>query len=176
MFAAEIAISDQKLEEARRYLEHGKQKHPDNVRLAETLIRLDLHENKIDAVQSQLKDGPKSPQLQHWDFQIKRQQQDLAGARKVLAQMESDPDVTQPLKDYMLACLDFDDGKWLAASKELERVRPILPPFVNVLQADLMLGQCYERLREYDRAVQAYELAVRDSGNTLVAHAHLRWR
>ena len=73
---------------------------------------------------------------------------------------------------HACASLNFHELKWLQASKELEQLRPVLPASYQV-RIDLMLGHCYEQLREHDRELQAFERAAADSRGGISAHAGL---
>jgi tetratricopeptide (TPR) repeat protein len=171
LLAAGAAIDDNKAEEARRYLEHGAEKHPDDARLVQQLINLDVFEKRFDDIAERLKKGPKTASLQQLDFELKLQQRDLAGARKILGNLEQDPETPTSMLNFMRACLDYNEMKWLDASRKLVEARAALPGYAG--RIDLMLGRCYEALGEHDREVQVYERAVGENPGNVLAHAVL---
>ncbi|HZZ82334.1 MAG TPA: tetratricopeptide repeat protein [Gemmataceae bacterium] len=171
IIAANLALEDQKPEEARRHLEEGTKLHPDDARFVQNLVSLDVSEKRFDDIAVRLQNGPKTAGLQQLDFDLKLQQRDLAGARKILSTLESDPETPTALKNFMRACLDFHEMKWGDASKKLIEARSVMPSGYAV-RIDLMLGKCYEALGEHDREVEVYERAVAE-GATVAAHAAL---
>ena len=82
LIAAGTAIEDQKMEEARRYLEHGAKLYPDDARIVQQLIGIDVHEKKFDDISERLKKGPKTASLQQLDFEMKVQARDLPGGER----------------------------------------------------------------------------------------------
>ena len=46
----------------------------------------------FDEVKERLKNGPKTGELQQIDFEMKLMNRDIAGAKKVLANLEEDPE------------------------------------------------------------------------------------
>ena len=95
-YAATTALEDEKVEEARRLLEHAQKVDPENERVVQYLIMLDVRDQNFEAVKERLKDGPKTEELQQIDFEMKLMNRDIAGAKKVLANLEEDPDASRP--------------------------------------------------------------------------------
>ena len=123
LLTAGVAVDDQKPEEARRHLEHGAKIHPDDARIVQQLINLDVLEKRFDDISERLKNGPKTAGLQQLDFELRLQQRDLPGARKIVGAMEKDPETPPQVINFMRACLDFNEFKWLEASKKLTESR-----------------------------------------------------
>ncbi|HEY1599327.1 MAG TPA: tetratricopeptide repeat protein [Pirellulales bacterium] len=172
LYAATVALEEGKTEEARRLLEHAQIVDPENAGVVQYLIALDMKEEKYDDIDKLLKGGPKTEGLQQIDFELKLHNRDLAGAKKILVGLEEDPEASRPLVEFMRAELDFHEMKWMQASKELERLRLVLPSTYHV-RIDLMLGRCYDQLREHDLELQAYERAANDPRGGVPAHAGL---
>ncbi len=139
-------------------------------RIVQQLINLDVLEKRFDDISERLKNGPKTAGLQQLDFELRLQQRDLPGARKIVGAMEKDPETPPQVINFMRACLDFNEFKWLEASKKLTESRAALPAFGT--RIDLMLGKCYEHMGEHDREVEVYQRAVGESGS-VIAHAAL---
>jgi tetratricopeptide (TPR) repeat protein len=64
--------------------------------------------------------------------------------------------------EYLEARLLVNQGKWLEASRVLERSHSLMTRWPALSkQADLFLGLCYEQLGDADRQYAAYRRAVK---------------
>src|SRR5439155_5458051 len=135
---------------ARQHLEHLLERHPTEPRAYEALAALETEEHgfqkAIDWLRLGLKKVPGEINLR-WNLaHLLAHTGDLVGARETLGPI---PERAVPVArmKYLRAVLEAQEGKWLAASKSLEAVRPLLTGEPSlVTQADMLLGRCYEGL------------------------------
>jgi tetratricopeptide (TPR) repeat protein len=85
---------------------------------------------------------------------------DLQGARDAIRQMRR-WSLPSPQVDLFEAKCCFAEGRWPRAREILETARPLLAQMPRLLlEADLLLGRCYEQVGYADLALAAYRRAV----------------
>lgn len=75
-----------------------------------------------------------------------------------------------PAVGLLRARVDMARQRWLEAQQLLEEVRPQANPTSDTIrQIDLYLGQCYERLGQFDRQLEANQRVLSDDPNSVAA-------
>jgi tetratricopeptide (TPR) repeat protein len=163
--AAEVAQKRPNgVKDARNYLEQALRGHPRAVRVYAALAALESAEGKRDEAAKYLRQGlaalPGQPDLL-WNLaNLLIHQGNLNEAEKVVAQVRA-ADIPHLQVAYLEAALQFKSGEWLKASKSLEAIRPLVTDSRDLtVQCDLLLGQCFEKLGDFDRQVLAYRRII----------------
>ncbi len=180
--AAETALAERKLDDCEKFVARGLKLFPQEVLMYRQYALLKNAEGKpaeaLKKIEEGLKQLPGNPTL-IWELaELKLEQRDLDGARQTLKSLaeyvsrHNDPHYNKPLLDLMEARILFYQGRWLQASQEFERLRPALTLAPDQLkQADLFASQCYERLGEYDKQLEACRHVLAVDPSSLVAQA-----
>ncbi|MCX7424752.1 MAG: tetratricopeptide repeat protein [Planctomycetia bacterium] len=81
---------------------------------------------------------------------------DLDGARKAIGDLGK-TGVPEAFLDHLQGCIDYSQGKWLAAATRFDKVRPALVPWpTEARKVDLLLAECYGKLGRLKDQRDAY--------------------
>lgn len=169
--AAQLALSLGQLEKVKELMNKGHALHPKDERMVQMLVEVAIRENKLDEVDKLVESMPDSAQLKLLQFEVKAQNLEKDQAREIVDKLEAQRTIDSRTIDYMRARLLILDGKWLEASREFERLRASMPGLKT--QIDLILGRCYEILRQTDKQLAAYKRAVGEAPGSLDANIGL---
>lgn len=167
--SGDLAREDKKFEAGRKLLRRGCEIHPTDWRLYKALARLEISDDQRTDAIACLKQGlekvPNQPDLL-WDLAENQillgQKSEAAATIKKLA----DSGIPPAFCDCLTARLEMTDGKWADAARRLEttffalndltmqRADALASPLAT--QAGLMLGTCYEKLGDAERALRAF--------------------
>ncbi|MBI3411170.1 MAG: tetratricopeptide repeat protein [Planctomycetes bacterium] len=148
--SVELDCRQGRSKEARVHLERGVAAHPKDIRFYKALARLELQENRSAKAKAVLEQGlaqaPGHFELLWSLAKLLVQGGDFAEAGKLTTQLRA-----RGFPVSLLEALDgqilVQQGKWLAGSKALESVQPLLVQWPDVqLQTNLLLALCYEQL------------------------------
>jgi tetratricopeptide (TPR) repeat protein len=178
--AAATAYRQHKLEEARALLERGLKLHPKNQKTDEQgkavrlfaemyyrLARVEMEAGRIEQTEECLRRGlrevpePAQIPLIHLLATVLIQRGQIEEAEKHIESLRSRGASDIYVKD-LRARVHMQKEEWFPASRVLEELRLLVgqqPEFA--FQIEMLLGRCYERLREPDRALESYEQALR---------------
>jgi tetratricopeptide (TPR) repeat protein len=173
---AEMLFGKGQAKEARDGLERGIELHPADGRLYLALAAVEVQAGRRAAAVAALRRGRKAvptdremaPLLA--DLLIDEGQIDEARALTEAVRKESGP---AGVADYLDARLVMRAGRWAEACGRLEKVRGRHGLTAWLVQVELSLGQCYERLGETDQALAAYRRAVEQDGSVPLARLGL---
>jgi tetratricopeptide (TPR) repeat protein len=147
---------------ARRFLRRGIEVHPKDARLYRALARHEAqsgrHAEALAALRRGLEAAPGEADLL-WDL-----------ADLLIGDGADVADLLDPLQkggvpevrlEYLRARVAAGRGEWRQAAEGLERVRPDLESWPDLVRhADLLLGSCYEKLGDIDQQYSAYHRVV----------------
>jgi tetratricopeptide (TPR) repeat protein len=174
LFMQDIAARDEQFAKASEYIEKAKKLHPKEVRPYQAAAALEMkqyaaakggdkqkHFDKaIAQINQGLKNvtGSKAIELLIFKAELQIPTQDITGARETIRELGTQRNLRAELLDYFEARILLAEGKWLEASKALNRVRPQMAEFgrERAMEIDFSLGLCYERLGRYDLAKEQY--------------------
>lgn len=95
---------------------------------------------------------------------------DVESTERTVAQLTSLAGGSNPAVGLLRARVNMAQQKWLEAQRLLEEVRPQANPNSDtVRQIDLYLGQCYEKLGQFDRQLEANQRVLSDDPNSVAA-------
>ncbi len=166
--ASNPAAAEGALAAARDHLEHGLAKHPADARFYELLADVEVRAGRNDKAIARLREGRQRVPRKFqrgllWklaDLLIRGDR--LADAQEVIAHLTKNKLAPEPRLTFLLGRVRAREGKWYEASGLLENVRPLLADAPElVVQTDLQLGYCYERLGDIDRQLAVFRRAAR---------------
>lgn len=83
-------------------------------------------------------------------------QRDFEGVERSIQRLE-EMQIRPEFVQYLKAKLQFANDEWFQASQELLRLRPSLSGQLDIfIELNVTLGLCFERLGQYERALEAY--------------------
>jgi tetratricopeptide (TPR) repeat protein len=162
---------------ARNHLETGLKLHPQDARLHRALALLELETGRRDQAVAYLErgahavvEGDRFSLL--WDLaNIHIDGGNREEAAKVIDQVQG-AQPTPGAVDYLRGRLKMAEGRWSAAARILEQVRPLLEVSPELIeQVDLQLGRCYERLNEPAAQLAAFGRVLARNRESLPARA-----
>jgi tetratricopeptide (TPR) repeat protein len=166
--------------QAREYFQRALANHPKNERVYQALAELEIQSGQTREAVACLNrglakvDDAAARQNLLWSLALLDIDRGaLEEARPVLAELR-EKNLPQARLDFLDAYVRIKQGKWLEASRLLERGRPLLaatPELANL--ADLLLGKCYNQLGEADRETAAYRRALASDPASIPASAGL---
>lgn len=162
--SARIYAAQEKVDEARKLLQHGVEKHPDNVALHQSLTGLTVRKQgrpeALQTLEKGLENKPKDPTLLLSKAELLIDENRLEEARFILGKLR-EARVAEPIVRYLEARVKLSEGHWQEATQSFERVRAQLNNFPAIAwQADMLLGLCYLQSGDLDRMVAAYRRAI----------------
>ena len=169
--AAEVAAALNDLDRANQLLTENLKEHPKDERIYRALASLALQQKKPDDamkyVEAGLKQAPSNQYLLLFRADLELQKGDIEGVSTTLKQMR-ESEFLPELIEYIECRILIAERKWLNATRQLERLRPLMARFPDLtMQIDLLLGQCYQSRGQPDRSMDAFLRAL-DSDPTSV--------
>ncbi len=171
--SAAFASAMNQLDEADRQLKRAKELFPNNQQVLRAAVDLRLRRRQPQEAMNLLEEAvarePKAAMEQVRLVELQLDTGNVEGARVHLKQLH-ETDCSPLLLEYLDSRLLMADGKWLAASNRLEKVRSQVASDPRwAVKTDLALGACYERLGLPDLQLQAYQRALSQEPSHLVA-------
>ncbi|MCA9232112.1 MAG: tetratricopeptide repeat protein, partial [Planctomycetales bacterium] len=166
-----IAMADEDFDAAKEFYSKGLELHPDNLEFYQLLAQTEARRDEIDSALAVLNRGIEragernSIGLLMLKIKLLFVKNDLTAVSKEVDALSKIRGINlstlQPLIDYQRARIKWQEKKWIEASKELNRVRPLLFGFpAEQADAGVLLASAYEQLGKLDLALQAYELVL----------------
>ncbi len=171
--AADIAISRKQFPQAEDLLQRVLKQNPQNVAAYRALASMALARGEPEAAAQRIRDGlvavPNNQALQLFLADLQLQRNDVEGVRETLRSLDT-AGLRHDLVDYLDSRRLLGEGRWLAAMRRLETIRPLLADLPAVVQQiDLMLAQCYEKLGQPDMELAVYRQALLRDPNLVAA-------
>ncbi|MFV2066833.1 MAG: tetratricopeptide repeat protein [Pirellulales bacterium] len=171
--AADVAMlgKEKNLDAAAKYLETGVREHPKDSRMYQRMADLARQRRDLDAALAHISEGleyiPNDPLLLSYKADIQLQQNDLEAVRNTLKTMDR-PGIPQVFVEFLRARVSVVEGDWIDAANRLTEIRPDILAMArsNTYWASRlpliqqMLGQCYENMGKYDKALDEYQRAL----------------
>lgn len=174
LMEVDLALADRQVEQAAKAIARGLEKHPDDERMHRAQAVLALQrgdaDKALDALRTGLERLPAQPGLLLMLADVLIQQNALAEAEQTIRDLADVVGTTNPLVGLLEARVLLQRGKWLPAKAKLEQVRPLVAGSDDqTRQVDLYLGQCYERLGQFDEQLEANRRVLSDDPTSLAA-------
>ncbi len=158
---------DPKHDEARAYLEKGKKLYPEEIRFYTALAALDIKQEQYDDALAEVNEGLKAVSgnkarfLLRFKSDLQAHANDIEGMRHTVDDMRK---AGFPLEyiEWTEAQMLLVQHKWFEASEALNRLRPRVQGGDLGAQIDVQLGLCYERLGQYELALNQYNLVLQN--------------
>lgn len=171
--AAEIAGSLEDFDRANKLLQDGLKEHPTDERMYRALASLALQQKKPDLamkyVTEGLKQAPSNQYLLLFRADLELQQGSIEDVQTTVKEMR-EHEFLPELIEFIECRILVSQKKWLNATRELERLRPLMARFPDLtMQIDLLLGQCYLSQAQPDRAMDAFRRALDSDSGSIAA-------
>ncbi|QDT55064.1 tol-pal system protein YbgF [Caulifigura coniformis] len=141
--------------------------------LGESHLQLGSPEKAATAFQSGLEKFPTSPRAAETKFAMGRAYsslKDIEKAARTFQEIADDPmNPRAPDALFALGSMQFDAGHLAEAAAAFDAVREKFPKYRQAVEAALNSGSSYYKLKEYDKAVTAFEAAAQGPGDRLTA-------
>ncbi|HEY0983603.1 tetratricopeptide repeat protein [Schlesneria sp.] len=164
ILAAQIAQQTDRLEEARKLIQDGLEKHPSNPQFYTMLSALEADAGNMEASIEAIRRGveliPKNLDLQ-WNLaRLLIESRQFDAARNSLAQIRLGG-FTDALVEYLEGRMSFLQGDWSKAIETFENVRPRLIRWpVYLRHVDFWLGTAYREINSPDQQLASFRRAV----------------
>lgn len=170
--AASTALAMGQVDQAREYAAQGIKLHPNMVSLytvmAEVESRSGSRQKALAVLEEGLKATGRNINLLWTTANVLIDDGKLKESQKIIDEMRSPEmaanvpqNLLNDLVGYLLARIDFAEGRWLSASQGLEKGRATMLHSPRlVAQIDLWLGNCYGQLGNRDQEEKAYRRAL----------------
>ena len=170
----DIALANKAVDRATKTIARGLEKHPDDERMHRAAAVLAMQQGDSERALDVLREGlarlPQQPGLLLMLADVLLQQNALPEAEDTIRQLGEAVGPANPLVGLLEARVLLQQGKWLPAKTKLEQVRPLVAGSdEQTRQIDLYLGQCYERLGQFDEQLEANRRVLSDDPTSLAA-------
>jgi tetratricopeptide (TPR) repeat protein len=179
LFAAiDLAVVADRFAEAESLAERVREKYPEDERayraIALALVRQGKNDAALALLRQALKDradiriDPTTLLLMVGDLELQRQ--NFTAVENTIAECVSLMGNSEPSVGLLEARMLIARQKWLPATRKLEAVRPLVASSEQMTkQVDLLLGQCHERLGQYDEQLAANRRVLSEEYDSLIA-------
>lgn len=163
--SAELALAQGRLQDARGFLDLGVQLDPKNhrwhLRLAQVEVQAGRRSEALGRLRRGLSELPDHPELLWACAELLVDGNQLDEADEIITRLSTLSTSLEKLS-YLRAALACRRGEWLVAARELEAIRPRIPPteLAMIRRVDLLLARCYEQLDNPDLQLAAYAHAL----------------
>ncbi len=165
--AARMALQNENSDKARDLLLEGIRVNPENPSLYQTLAGVEVQLGNYDQAVERYEAGVaavpahKSQMLSFYKARLQIEQGRLDEAKTSLTAMREAEYMMPAFIDYLGARLAMSKNEWFKASKEFERLQGFMSkiPDMNV-ELSYLLAFCYEKLGQFEKAKDAYSIAL----------------
>ena len=170
----ELSISEKRFDFAEQIATKARTLFPDDERAYRGLASVALQRGDFDTAVTVLREGlaeqPSQPSLLRMlaDILLRANRPDEAEETiETFVKLQGDK---RPVVGLLQARLLMARNRWLPAQKKLEAVRPLVAESDDLTrQVDLLLGQCYEMLGQFDEQLAANQRVLLGDYNSLAA-------
>lgn len=171
--ATEFASTSGQLDEAEQKLQRAAQLFPNDERVLRAQVDLQLRSKRpqeaVKTLEAIVNSRTEAPQERARLVELLLDTGEVAKAREQIEPLRG-RGFPPALLGYFDARLAMSEGKWLAASQQLESLRPQLASQPRwATGADLALGQCYQRLGLADLQVEAFQRVLQQQPSEIRA-------
>jgi len=171
--AADLAMlgKEKDLDAATKYLETGVREHPQDPRMYQRMADLARQRKDLDTALKHIAEGlqyiPNNPLLLSYKADIELQKNDLDAVRGTLDAMDR-PGIPNEFVEFLRARVNVVEGNWIDAANRLTEIRPNVLALARsntywasrLPMIQQLLGQCYENMGKYDKALDEYQRAL----------------
>ena len=170
----ELKLDIRALEDAEQAVTKAAELYPDEERVVRAQAMLALRrgdrDQAITLLQAGLERMPTQVALLLMLADTQLQVGNVDDTIQTVAKLTSVTGDGNPAVGLLQARVDMAQQKWLEAQQQLEEIRPKANPTSDtVRQIDLYLGQCYEKLGQFDRQLEANQRVLSDDPNSVAA-------
>jgi len=172
---AHLNIQEDKFDEAKQGLDYGVDEYPENPSMYVQLERLATRQGDHNEARLVIEKGlAKIPQSQSLRWRLAMHQLRAGEMKKVEKTLKvlKDTNFSQDKLDYLKAVMMMLEGDIIKASREFERVRPLLTRYSDRLdltfKTDQYLATCYGKLGHTDLQLEALLRVIPFSGPAVV--------
>ncbi|TWT89013.1 bacteriophage N4 receptor, outer membrane subunit [Pseudobythopirellula maris] len=177
---ARLLAKKERFEEARELLIGAIKENPETPFLYQTLAGIDLRLEDYESALSRFDEGIESvsprasAELKFYRTRLQIERGDSDQVAAEIETMRKDGVMAAPFLDYLSARLEMANNEWFAAAQELERLRPFLAERAELNVESLwLLGFCYEKLGQWERAAETYQLTLQSDPDNELARLGL---
>jgi tetratricopeptide (TPR) repeat protein len=172
--AFELALIDKNLARAGETIRRGLEIAPDDERIVRGRAVLAMQEQApekaIEILEEALDATPGQPTLLLMLGDAQLQANRLPALDVTIAKLKETIGKSSPAVGLLESRSLVAQGKWLQAKSRLESLRPLVAGSDELTrQVDLYLGQCYERLGQFDEQLEANRRVLTDDPTSLAA-------
>ncbi len=172
--AFDLAMAEKDMARAAETIRRGLEVAPDDERMVRGSAVLAMQEQApekaIEILDKALDATPGRPTLLLMLGDAQLQANRLPALDTTIAQLKTAIGNSSPVVGLLEARALVAQGKWLQAKSRLEAVRPLVAGSDELTrQVDLYLGQCYERLGQFDEQLEANRRVLTDDPTSLAA-------
>lgn len=172
--AFELALIDKDLKRAGETIRRGIETDPNDERIVRGRAVLAMQEQEpqkaIEILEQALDATPGQPMLLLMLGDAQLQANRLPGLDVTIAKLKEMIGKSSPAVGLLESRSLVAQGKWLQAKSRLESLRPLVAGSDELTrQVDLYLGQCYERLGQFDEQLEANRRVLTDDPTSLAA-------
>lgn len=179
LLAGQLARDENRIEQARGYLERARRLDPRSPLTYQALADLELgtaaspgespRRKAIAWLRLGLKELPGRVALLVSLVDLLLLEGEVKEGRELMAQLHKSG-MNAPELSLLEAQALVQEGKWLEASHALEKVRPLLGGSTDaIVRADLLLGRCYQQLKDARQLAVFRRAAAQNSDNVQAA-------
>lgn len=170
----ELAISERNLDAAAQVIQGAMEKFPADERVIRGSSLLAMQRGEQERAVKILEDGLKragpQPGLLLMLADVLMQSNRIDDVEATIPRLKEVLGASSPAVGLIEARVLVARQKWLQAKQKLDRVRPMVAASPELTrQVDLYLGQCYERLGQYDEQLEANRRVLSDDPSSLAA-------
>ncbi len=172
--AFDLAMAEKDMGRAAETIRRGLEVAPDDERMVRGSAVLAMQEQApekaIEILDKALDATPGRPTLLLMLGDAQLQANRLPALDTTIAQLKEAIGNSSPVVGLLESRALVAQGKWLQAKSRLEAVRPLVAGSDELTrQVDLYLGQCYERLGQFDEQLEANRRVLTDDPTSLAA-------
>ncbi|MEI7782005.1 MAG: tetratricopeptide repeat protein, partial [Planctomycetota bacterium] len=172
--AFELAMAEKDLAKAATIMQRGLELAPDDERMVRGSVILAMQQadpaKAIELLETSLAKTPGRPTLLLMLGDALLQTNKLAEVEQAIARLKEAIGNSSPAVGLLEARLLIAQNRWMQAKSRLEGVRPLVAGSEDLTrQVDLYLGQCYERLGQFDEQLDANRRVLTDDPTSLAA-------
>ena len=171
--AADVFLRADRLDDAKRVLDHGREKHPDEVQFFRWLAAWADQSKDINQAIKYIEEGlaldEDNLDLAWFRANLTLASGNIEAVKGYLKDLRKEKKITTVLPDFLEATIKMADGDFLGASEQLEKIRPLVPAQLSTFRPaiDSRLAICFKNLKQFDRQIAVIERMIQGDRENL---------